>query len=213
MTATPTRPLRLHSYALSGHAHRARLFLSLLGLPHEVIEVDLLRGQHKTPEFLAKNPFGQVPVLEDGDIVLPDSLAILTYLAGRHDPEQRWLPADPVAAARVQRWFSASAGPLVQGPGLARVEVLFGRPRDPRRPDIAASLFAVMEAELSRSPFLAGPSPTLADLAMYTYTAHAPEGGISLEPYPALRRWIAEIEALPGFVAMPRAPVRDPAAA
>ena len=204
----PAAPIRLYRYPLSGHAHRAELFLSLLGLPYEVVDVDLLQREHKTPEFLARNPFGQVPVIEDGELTLPDSSAILVYLARRYDDSGRWLPDEPVAAAQVQQWLSVAAGQLVNGPGAARVATLFGRPLEPRMHEVAAQLFQVMDAHLAAHEVLVGDAPTIADIAMYTYTAHAPEGGVSLEPYAHIRRWLVRIEALPGFIAMPRPPVR-----
>jgi glutathione S-transferase len=197
--------IRLYRYALSGHAHRVQLMLSLLGLPFETVEVDLLTGAHKTPEFLARNAFGQVPVLEDGEHTIADSNAILVYLALRYG-QGRWLPGDPLHAAEVQRWLSVSAGQLVNGPGMARVEVLFKRPRDPQRLQAAARLFDLMDKHLATRPFLAADTPTIADIAMYTYSAHAPEGGVSLQPYAQLRAWLARIEALPGFVGMQRLP-------
>jgi glutathione S-transferase len=205
--------IRLYGHPLSGHAHRVQLFLSLLQLPHEVVEVDLLRGEHKRPEFLAMNPLGQVPVIEDGDLTLADSNAILVYLAGRYDRSGRWLPKDPVGMAQVQRWLSIAAGQLLSGPGLARVEVVFKRPRDPRRFEVARQLFTVMDAHLAAQPFLASAEPTIADLALYTYTAHAPEGGVSLQPYAHLRAWLERVEALPGFVGMVRNPPAEPPAA
>lgn len=202
-------PIRFYHHPLSGHAHRVRLFLSLLKLPFEETLVDLTQGAQKRPEFLALNAFGQVPVIQDGDVTLADSNAILTYLALRYDDSGRWLPRDPVGAARVQRWLSQAAGPLVNGPGNARVNVLFKRPQDTRCADIAANLFQKMDAHLADAPFLAADHPTIADLALYSYTAHAPEGGVSLAPYPHLRSWLERIEALPGFVGM----VRNPALA
>jgi glutathione S-transferase len=198
--------IRLHRFALSGHAHRVELMLSLLGLPFESVDVDLAGGAHKTPAFLAMNPFGQVPVIEDGEATLADSNAILVYLATRYDTSGRWLPRDPLGAAAVQRWLSVAAGELVNGPGMARVEVVFKRPRDPQRHRQAARLFEVMEAHLAQQEWLAGGAPTIADIALYTYTAHAPEGGVSLQPYPQLRQWLARVEALPGFVGMRRSP-------
>src|SRR5262245_44162821 len=111
LTQNPMQPLRLHRAAISGHCHRAELFVSLLGLPHELIEVDLRAGVHKRPEFLRLNAFGQVPVLEDGDVVVPDSNAILIYLATRYAPAN-WYPTDPAGRAAVQRWLSVAAGPL-----------------------------------------------------------------------------------------------------
>ena len=196
--------VRVYHHPLSGHAHRVRLFLSLLGVPFETIEIDLLKGEQRTAEFLALNRFGQVPVLQDGDFTLADSNAILTYLALRHDPARRWLPVDAVGAAQVQRWLSVAAGTLVNGPGNARVNVLFGRPQDPRCGEIASQLFARMDEHLATQPYLAAAHPTIADIALYTYTAHAPEGGVSLQPYAHLRAWLERIEALPGFIGMVR---------
>lgn len=206
----PGQPVRLYRMALSGHCHRVELFLSLLGLPYELIEVDLAAGEHKRPAFLKLNPFGQVPVLVDGERVLFDSNAILVYLANRHAPD-RWLPRDPVGAARVQAWLSAAAGPLAQGAAAARVILLFKRPQDPTPAQgLAVKLLEVMSDSLERQPFLAGDSPTLADVALYSYTAAAPEGGVALSPWPAVQAWLARIEALPGFVPMPRPQVLQP---
>lgn len=205
MTAPrPAAPIKVHSSPISGHSHRVRLFLSLLGLPFETVDVDLGAGAHKRPDFLERNAFGQVPVIEDGEVTVCDSNAIMVYLNERYaaDPA-RWYPRDPLAAAQVQRWLSVAAGQLAAGPAVARVIVLFGLARDPAEV-IARShdLLRVMERELSRRPFLAGESATLADIANYTYVAHAPEGNISLEAYPQVRAWLARIEALPGFVPM-----------
>lgn len=88
---TPAKPIKLYRFSLSGHSHRVELFLSLLGLPVELINVDLAAGAQKTPEFLEMNPFGQVPVIQDGEVTLADSNAILVYLAGKYD-DGRWLP-------------------------------------------------------------------------------------------------------------------------
>jgi glutathione S-transferase len=200
----PAQPIKVYSSSVSGHSHRARLFLSLLGLPFEVIEVDLRAGAQRMPEFLRRNSFGQVPVIEDGDVTVADSNAILVYLNERYAPDPaRWMPRDPLGAARVQRWFSVAAGQLVSGPSVARVIVMFGLPREPAEP-IARShdLLRVMESELAEQPFLAGQQSTLADIANYSYVAHAPEGNVSLDAYPQVRAWLARIEALPGFVSM-----------
>ena len=152
------------------------------------------------------NPLGQIPVLRDGDLTLADSNAILVYLEARHAPGQ-WLPRDPVGAARVQRWLSLAAGPLAYGPAAARVANLFQLPADNNHAARANGLFQLMEATLASSAFLVGESPTLADVAHYAYVARAPEGGVSLQPYPAIRAWLARIEALPGFVPMLKSPI------
>lgn len=203
--AKPAQPIRLYDFELSGHAHRVRLMLSLLNLPFERIPVDLAGGAQRRPDFLARSPFGQVPVIEDGELTLFDSNAILVYLAGRYDPSGTWLPHEPLAAARVQQWLSVAAGQLNYGAARARVLTLFRRPGDLEEcRGIAAGLFQVMEAELGRRAFLAGEEPTIADVALYSYTAHAPEGGISLKAYPGIQSWLARIEALPGFLPMAR---------
>jgi glutathione S-transferase len=205
--AAPSRAIKLHRLALSGHCHRVELLLSMLALPYEVVDVDIANGAHKQPDFLRLNPFGQVPVIEDGDVTLADSNAILVYLERRYAPGT-WMPQEPLAAARVQRWLSAAAGPLAFGPAAARVIALFGRDADPA-PAItrAHQLFAVMEQELAAQPWLAGDAPTLADVANYAYVARAPEGGVSLQPYPGVVAWLRRVEALPRFLPFAQTPV------
>lgn len=200
------KPVTLYRFRLSGHSHRVELFLSLLGLPAEVVEVNLGKGEHKTAAFLEKNPFGQVPVIVDNGFTLADSNAILVYLASVYDAERRWYPVDPAQAAAVQCWLSVAAGPLLMGPGYARLVGIFNAKHDMARAHgTARQLFEVMDAHLRiGTAFLVGALPTIADVALYTYTAHAPEGHISLEPYPAIRAWLHAMESLPGFVPMAR---------
>jgi len=198
----PLQPIKFHRFALSGHCHRVELLLSLLELPVEMIEVNLASGAHKTPAFLALNALGQVPVIEDGALTLGDSNAILIYLATQYGAEQ-WLPRSAVEAAQLQRWFSVAAGPLASGPATARRGKVFNASVDMTNAQQQAhTLFAVMDAHLRGQEWLAGPTVTLADLANYAYTAHAPEGGVSLADYPHIRAWLARIEALPRFVPM-----------
>jgi glutathione S-transferase len=202
----PQSPIRLHRLNISGHCHRVQLLLSMLDLPYELVEVDLARGAHKTPDFLAMNAFGQVPVIEDGALTLGDSNAILVYLASRYDHPGTWYPRDAEGAARVQRWLSVAAGQLASGPATARTAQLFRRAIDlPRVHEIAHQLFKVLDGHLADAPFLTGASPTIADLAMYSYTAHADEGGLSLESHGHIRAWLSRVEALPRFIPMKRA--------
>ncbi len=208
----PARPIRFYRFPLSGHSHRVELFLSLLELPVEPVDVDLMKRAQKQPAFLPKNPFGQVPVIEDGDMIVADSNAILVYLATRYDTSGRWLPRDPRALAHVQEWLSLAAGELAFGPAEARVIKLFGASYDyARATALAARLYSVMDPHLATRVFLVGEHPTLADIAHYSYTAHAPEGGVSLAPYPHVRAWLGRIEALPNFVPMPKSPLPDAA--
>ncbi|MCA9694598.1 MAG: glutathione S-transferase, partial [Myxococcales bacterium] len=164
------------------------------------------RSRRQDPEFLALNPMGQVPVIDDGGVVLADSNAILVYLARRYDRAGRWYPVDePAQAARVQRWLSIAAGELRYGPAFARAAKVFGVAIDEAlTQSTSARVLALLERSLAGAAFLVGDGPTIADVALYTYTAHAPEGGLSLAPYPNLRAWLERVEALPGFVAMLR---------
>lgn len=194
--------VKLYTFPLSGHAHRVRLALSLLNVPTELIEVDLRQGEQKQPAFLAKNAFGQVPVIDDQGTVLADSNAILVYLARKYGNTD-WLPTDAVGEAQVQRWLSVAAGLVAFGPAAARLVTVFGASfRADEVVGRAHGLLKVVEVELSSKPFLIGAKPSIADIANYTYIAHAPEGNVSLEAYPNVRAWLARIEALPGFVPM-----------
>jgi glutathione S-transferase len=199
--------MKLYYHPLSGHSHRVRLFLGLIGARHDLVEVDLGTGAHKKPEFLALNAFGQVPVLDDGGTIVTDSNAILVYLSKKLALTD-WLPEAPVAAAAVQKWLSVAAGQIAYGPAAARLITVFGATF---RPDEviarAHALLAVVEAELSGRDFIAAASPTVADVALYSYIARAPEGNVDLQAYPKVRAWLARIEALPGFVEFRKTPV------
>ncbi|MBV4472674.1 glutathione S-transferase family protein [Pseudomonas botevensis] len=198
------QPIKFYNFPRSGHAHRVELMLSLLKLPTETIFVDLAKGEHKQPAFLAINSFGQVPVIDDGGVVLADSNAILVYLAQKYG-NGRWLPSDPVGAARVQRWLSIAAGPIAFGPAAARLITVFGAQLNADELITRAhNLLKVMDLELGKTPYLAGDEPTIADISGYSYIAHAPEGNVSLDDYANVRAWLARVEALPGFVGMPR---------
>ncbi|OHC27365.1 MAG: glutathione S-transferase [Pseudomonadales bacterium RIFCSPHIGHO2_02_FULL_60_43] len=196
--------IKLYRHPLSGHAHRVELLLSLLKLPTELVFVDLANGAHKKTEFLAINAFGQVPVIDDNGILLSDSNAILVYLAKTYG-KGAWLPEEPLAAANIQRWLSVAAGQLAYGPASARLITVFGAPLNAE--DVIArshALLKVMDGELANSLFLAGATASIADVANYTYIAHAPEGNVSLQAYPNVRAWLERVEALPGFVPMQR---------
>ena len=197
-------PIRFYRDILSGHSHRVELLLSMLELPFEPVDVDIRRGDLLKPAFVALNRFSQVPVIVDDGVVVADSNAILVYLARRYGNE-RWLPEDAEGAARVQRWLSAAAGPIVQGVARARMVALFGAPFDAREAIATGHKFlGVLDAELAGRTFLAAERATIADLACYPYVAHAPEGHVLLDAYPEVRLWIDRVEALPRFVSMPR---------
>ncbi len=195
--------IKLYRHPLSGHAHRAELFLSLLGLDAELINVDLMNGEHKQAAFLSKNIFGQVPVLEDGDVTIADSNAILVYLASQYDQEHTWLPIEPAKAAEVQRFLSLAAGPIASGPATARLINLFGAKLDLLKAiENSHNILHILDEHLAQNSWLVGEQPTIADLANYSYIAHAPEGDVSLKDYPNIKLWLQRIEQLPGFIPM-----------
>ena len=203
----PSRPIRVHRHPISGHCHRVELYLTLLDIPFERVHIDLVAGAQRAPAFLAMNAFGQIPVIEDGDLVLADSAAIMVYLGERYDTDGRFWPRSPEGKAAVQRWLSAAAGPLMFGLAAARRVRLLGAKLDyDGAVETGMRLLGVLESELDLRPYLVGSAPTVADLSMYAYVARAPEGDVSLEPYPTVRAWLSRIEALPRFVPMMTSP-------
>ncbi|TDV58386.1 glutathione S-transferase [Pseudomonas graminis] len=197
--------ITLYHFPLSGHSHRAELMLSLLGLDPKIQFVDLAKGEQKTPEFLAINGFGQVPVIDDDGVIVADSTAILVYLAKKYDPSGRWLPNDPEGAAQVQRWLSAASGAIYLGPARARLITVFSAGFDPKDTlQRAHDALRVIDQHLSGREFLVTDHPTIADVAAYSYIAHAPEGNVSLDDYGNVQAWLSRIENLPGFTPMPR---------
>lgn len=200
--------MKLYHHPLSGHSHRARLFLALVGADVDVVDVDLAAAEHKTSEFVALNRFGQLPVLVDGETVIADSNAILIYVSkklGRTD----WYPNTPIEAAAVQRWLSVAAGQIAFGPAAARLITVFGADFDAE--DVisrAHGVLSVIEDELEgRDWIINGAQPTIADIALYSYIARAPEGNVDLSAYTRIRSWLGRIEALDGFVPFQRTPI------
>lgn len=195
--------MKLYSHPLSGHAHRARLFAGLLGLSPEIVDIDLAGGQHKSPDFLALNPFGQIPVLDDDGVIVSDSTAILIYLAKKAGRD--WLPEDARGAAETQRWLSVASGEIAYGPAAARLITVFGAKFSPEEV-IARAHVALgrLEAHLDGRQWLVGERPTVADVAIYSYVARAPEGNVDLSAYPNVNALLARVEALPGFVPFAR---------
>lgn len=197
--------MKLYYFTLSGHAHRAALFLSVAGIAHELVDVDLAAGAHRQPEFLALNAFGEVPVLDDNGTVIADSLAILVYAARKLGPSH-WLPADPVVEARIQRWLSVAAGKIAYGACAARLITVFGAPFDADEVIARAhDTLVVMEQTLERQCWIAGTiEPSIADIALYSYVERAPEGNVDLAGYPRVLSWLRQIESLPGFIPFQR---------
>ncbi|KWV57182.1 glutathione S-transferase [Rhizobium altiplani] len=200
--------MRLYDYILSPSCYKVRLMAALTGLSLDIRPVDFHPGgEHRKAELLALNPAGSIPILEDGDLLLTESSAMLVYLARKAAPE--WL-GDGTAeqAARLQQWLSFSHR-LTANLGGARLHEMLLRPGDIallQAQGVAAlrELEAgLVEQNLRGMPFLASDRPTVADIACFPYVALAPDGGVSLDPYPAIRRWSRAIRALDAFIEMP----------
>ncbi len=196
---------RVHGDIHSGNCYKIRLLLTLLDIEHDWQPVDILAGETETEAFLAMNPNGKIPVLQlDDGGVLTESNAILNFLADG----SAWLPEEPLARARVLQWQffeQYSHEPYI---ATARfINRYLGLP-DERRAEYEAKqtgghkALRVMDTQLSQSPFLAGEQPTIADISLYAYTHVAHEGGFDLDDYPALQRWLAAVEAVPGHQTM-----------
>lgn len=195
--------LKLHDLELSGNCYKVRLFCSLLGLKLDLAPVDFMAGAHKKSPLIERNPFGEIPIFEDGAIVLRDSQAILVYLARKYGGEA-WLPTDAAGMAEVVSWLMVAENEIARGPNDARLHDKFGFKLDAGLArEKAKRILDLMEAHLAKRKFLALDRPTVADIACMPYVGLAHEGGLSLQPYPAIRTWIGRIKALPGFIAMP----------
>jgi glutathione S-transferase len=188
--------MQLYHRPLSGHSHRVRLFLSIVGTDHELIEVG--SGANREPEFLKINRFGQVPVLVDGDITIADSNAILVYLAKKFGTD--WLPEDAAGAAAVQKWLSVAANEIANGPCAARLITIFKAPLNAEQViQNAHKVLNNVDEALTGRDWIALNRPTIADIALYSYIARAPEGNVDTSGYVHIRSWLSRVEALPGF--------------
>lgn len=205
--------IELYEVPLSGNSHKVRLLLALLGLEYRSHKLDLAAGEHKTPEHLQRNPFGQVPVLKDDEVMIRDSQAILVYLARAYgenpngenpDGENHWYPNHPVKAAQISAWLSTAANEVARGPVALRAHHKFGRAIHLADAEaVTANLLKIVDGELSHGNWLVGEQVSIADIALYPYLALVEEGRVDLNHYPHIQGWLARIEQLPGFVGMP----------
>jgi glutathione S-transferase len=195
--------ITLYDMPLSGNCHKIRLLLSLLALPHQTRPVDLVGGEQRSPDHLQRNPFGQVPVLDDDGLIVRDSQAILVYLAKRYGGPQ-WWPDDAYQLAQIAAWLSTAANEIFHGPALLRVHHKFGRAIDTARAQQTADkVLGIVDCHLESRDWLAGDKVSIADIAVYPYLALAPEGGIDISAYRNIVLWFQRIRALPGYVPMP----------
>ncbi len=189
-------PHRVYGTAASGNCHKVKLALDLLRIPYRWHEIDVVKAETRTPQFLAMNPNGKVPLLQiDDHTFLPESNAILCYLA---DGTDLW-PGDRLQRAQVLQWMFFEQYTHEPAVAVARFIVGFLRqPDDPRLPGLierSHKALAVMEQHLARQPFFAAGRFSIADIALFAYTHKAHEGNIDLAPYPAVRAWLDRCRA------------------
>lgn len=198
--------IKLYDTAVSGNCHKARLMLSILGVESEVIPINLLEKEQKTPEYLAIHPLGKVPAIDDDGTVIWDGQAILVYLAKKY-ADDSWYPQDATGAAQVQSWLAFAANEMWAGPAMARAAVKFKRDIDHEaaKANTNAAL-QVLDDWLDQREWLACGHVTIADIAVYPYAAMAWEGEVDLSPYSNVNAWIKRVEALPGYVGMENMP-------
>ncbi len=203
--------IKLYDAPLSGNCHKVRLFLSLLGLDYETIPVSLPDGANKTPEYLAVNPLGQVPALDDDGVVVRDSQAILVYLAAKYGGEKWLAKSDPAALGHVCEWLSFCANEMLNGCAVARALVLFNRPGDVEAArEKAKRALGVLDDHLASRDWLVGDAPSIADIANYVYAGLVHQGGIDPYGYANVAAWLGRVEALPGYVGMAALPAPKP---
>ena len=195
--------IKLYGHEMSGNSYKARLLLELLKIEYEWVKVDLMTGEHKSPEYLALNPFGQVPLLIDGETKLADAQAILVYLARQYGGDQ-WLPLEALPLAQVVRWLSTTAGEVRQGPENARLHYLFGATNIniDHAHQKAEHILTQLNQHLSTHTWLEFEHPTIADVAVFPYVALARDGKIDLDAYPHVLAWIDRVKQLPGYIPM-----------
>ncbi|MBN3780420.1 glutathione S-transferase [Burkholderia sp. Ac-20345] len=195
--------MKLYDLELSGNCYKVRLFAALAQINLTIEAVDFLSGAHKRPPLIDLNPWSEIPILVDNEMVLRDSQAILVYLAAKY-ADERWLPRDAAGLAEVMQWLSTAANEMQNGPASARLVDKFGYPIDKQDTlQRSARILLLLDTYLAKRQWLAQERPTIADCAVFPYVALAPEGGVSLSDFPHICQWLARVKALPHFLSMP----------
>lgn len=194
--------MKLYDFHDSGNGYKVQLICAFLGLPYDYIEMDILKGETRTPEFLAKNPNGRIPLLElDDGTLISESNAILNYLA----EGSPWLPSDRLARTRVLQWMFFEQYNHEPSIAVARFIARHTPEDHPRRAELPGlrekghAALDVMSEQLSKTAWLTGNTPTIADIALYAYTHVAHHGGIDVNQHPAVADWLDRFANLEGF--------------
>jgi len=198
--------IKLYDIERSGNCYKARLMLSLLGLNYEKVPVDLGAGEQKQPDFLEVNPLGSIPVLDDNGVLIRDSAAILVYLASKYG-QGKWYPKSPKGMGKVQQWLAVSSNEVFHGLAIPRAIKLGIRQGDYEAGKATGEkVLKLLDQRLSAEEWLVAGKPSVADVVVYPYVAMAPQGGLPLDSYLGIRKWIRRVEGLEGFTALPPPP-------
>ncbi len=197
----------VYGMASSGNCHKVKMALEHLRLPYQWREIDTLKGETRTPSFLAMNPNGKVPVLGiDQKTYLPESNAILWYLG----ESTTLVPQDKFQRARVLQWMFFEQYSHETAIAVARyIRAFLKKPDDARLPGLEKrgyEALGVMDRYLAEREYFAGDALSIADLALFAYTHKADEGGFDIAPYPAVVAWLDRVAAAPGISTMPSPP-------
>ena len=192
--------MKLWLTTVSGNSYKIRTLCSILNVPCEMIYIDATKFEHKQRPIIDMNPRGQVPVMEIEGKIFWDSTAHLTYIARKWGGEQ-WLPVEPLAMAEVMQWMALAQNEIYFGLQWARGVFVYGKKGDLADYQMQGrKALDMLERQLKDHDWLALDRPTIADIACYPYTKRAPEGEVSLSPYPAVEAWLKRCEAIPGWV-------------
>jgi len=201
--------ITLYDFELSGSCYKIRLLMNILGVTYSKVTVDFVNKEHKNSAYLKLNPFGELPIFEDEGVRLRDAQAILTYVAGKYDRTRSWWPEDAMSQAKIVQWLSTGGNEVMSAAGARLVKILNYDLDLPKLQARANATFAILDTHLAGREWLELGHPTIGDIACFPYTALAGEGGISLEPYPNVRRWLDRMKRLPRFIPMPGIPVAE----
>ena len=197
--------LKLYSFEGSGNCYKVRLLLTQLGIPFQVVETDILAGEARTPEYLAKNPNGRTPMVEFGNgAILCESNAILYHFA----VGTGYLPEDPLERSRTLAWMFFEQNNHETTIAVARHWLKYGKVTADRQARLEElhhggyRVLGVMEQHLGSHPFFPGDTCSIADIALYAYTHVADEGGFDLSAYPNIRAWLGRVSSRPGHITM-----------
>jgi glutathione S-transferase len=204
--------LTLYDYELDEHCYKVRLLLGVLDHPHIKVPVDVHPGrEHRSARYLRLNPLGTLPILTEGDAVIYGAEAILAYLARKYDAARAWLPDEPTTFGQVMQWLVFAASDL-RIASVARSHSLMGTEADEVVVERAARhAFRHMDDHMTKCEFdsalwFVGRTPTIADIALFPGFALSRDFGVDHDEYPALRRWMARMRKIPGFLTMPGIP-------